>query len=117
MKTKKGTRALSTLQRLRGVPADHPLVLTEAQGIEAQLEREREATEAHGALALVKEMFGVASMRYRLLLALGTGLFGQWSASVLLSARSHMHMPIADGAGVAVALLPPMRPSSLRCWA
>ena len=115
MKTKKGTRALSTLQRLRGVSADHPLVLTEAQGIEAQLEREREATEAHGALALVKEMFGVASMRYRLLLALGTGLFGQWSASVLLSPRSHM--PIADGAGVAVALLPRMRPSSSRCWA
>lgn len=78
IKTGKEARALGTFQRLRGFPLDHPYVVAEVAGVKHQLEREREATDGRGAWAPLRELFGISSMRYRLLLAFGLGAMGQW---------------------------------------
>lgn len=60
------------------MPADNPYLIMELTGIHEQLEREEAMTEGTGFKATLKELFFVADMRYRLLLAFGLGAAGQW---------------------------------------
>lgn len=58
-------KALGVLSKLRGLPADHPYVRDEMEGIILQLEEERSLNSHSSAASLVKEAFATQSNRRR----------------------------------------------------
>jgi hypothetical protein len=75
------TEALNVLCRFRKLPADHPYVQSEFQGIEAQLNHEIELVAGASVFDLVKETFASAPNRRRFVLMFLCHVFGQWSGA------------------------------------
>jgi hypothetical protein len=73
--------ALRTLSLLRQLPPDHPYVTSEIIDINAQLEREREATMGTTWLGPVRELFTSKSNIYRIQLSIMSQLLAQWSGA------------------------------------
>ncbi|KAF6794216.1 MFS quinate transporter [Colletotrichum sojae] len=63
-------KAHAVLAKLRGLPADHPYVLQEMDGISRQLEEERALSVNASHLTLLKEAFSVRSYRQRAMLCI-----------------------------------------------
>lgn len=63
-------KAHAVLAKLRGLPADHPYVLQEMDGISRQLEEERALSVNASHLTLLKEAFSVRSYRRRAMLCI-----------------------------------------------
>ncbi|KAF6833227.1 MFS quinate transporter [Colletotrichum musicola] len=63
-------KAHDVLAKLRGLPADHPYVLQEMDGISRQLEEERALSVNASHLTLLKEAFSVRSYRRRAMLCI-----------------------------------------------
>lgn len=81
IKIGKHEQALVNLMKLRQLPEDHAYVQTEIIDVNDQLNREREATMGLSWIGPVKELFTTPSNLYRLFLALGAQLLGQWSGA------------------------------------
>jgi sugar porter (SP) family MFS transporter len=73
--------ALETLTRLRQLPADHPYVTTEIMDINAQLEREQEATMGTSWLGPFRELVSSKANLYRIQLSIMSQLLSQWSGA------------------------------------
>ncbi|QSS57366.1 hypothetical protein I7I53_05820 [Histoplasma capsulatum var. duboisii H88] len=69
------------MAKLRNLPSDHPYVQTEMTDIQAQLEREREATLGSHMFGPLKELFILPSNRYRVMIGLMSQLLSQWSGA------------------------------------
>jgi sugar porter (SP) family MFS transporter len=77
----KSTDALRVLSKFRNLPADHPYVQEEFNGIERQLNAEIEAVSGATVWDLLKETFTVTEYRRRFVLMFLCHLFGQWSGA------------------------------------
>lgn len=77
----KPTDALNVLAKFRNLPADHPYVQGEFNGIECQLNAEIEAVSGATIWDLFKETFTVTEYRRRFVLMFLCHLFGQWSGA------------------------------------
>lgn len=66
---------------IRKLPVNHPYIQTEIMDIHDQLEREKEATMGSHLLGPLKELFFLASNRYRMMIGLMSQLLGQWSGA------------------------------------
>ncbi|PSN74168.1 general substrate transporter [Corynespora cassiicola Philippines] len=75
------TEAMEVLVGFRKLPADHPYVQEEFQGINQQLNMEIEAVSGATTWDLFKETFTVTEYRRRFLLMFFCHLFGQWSGA------------------------------------
>lgn len=73
--------AYTNLARVRGLPADHEVVVAEIHDIEHQLQEEQEATMGQGVFGIVREMFLMPNNAYRLYLGLGSQVLAQWSGA------------------------------------
>lgn len=80
---KKGKReeASQNLARVRGLPIDHPYVVSEIGAIEIQWHEEQESTLGQGWLGAVREIFLMPSNLYRLYLGLMAQVLSQWSGA------------------------------------
>lgn len=74
-------QALHNLSKLRKMPADHPLITAEIADVQAQLDREREATLGSKWTGTVKELFCLPANRYRIMLSIMSQLLAQWSGA------------------------------------
>ncbi|QSS61079.1 quinate permease [Histoplasma capsulatum] len=81
IKANKQDQAAKTMAKLRNLPSDHPYVQTEMTDIQAQLEREREATLGSHMFGPLKELFILPSNRYRVMIGLTSQLLSQWSGA------------------------------------
>ncbi|EMC96496.1 hypothetical protein BAUCODRAFT_70045 [Baudoinia panamericana UAMH 10762] len=81
VKQGKTEHAITNLARIRGLPADHEVVVREIRDIQKQLEEEQEATMGGGFFGVVKEIFLIPKNAFRLYLGLGTQLLSQWSGA------------------------------------
>ena len=77
---KGGEAAISTLAKLRNLPADAPYVQEEAAAIVRQIEEERMLTSGTGIVAELREIFG-ATNRYRIFLGISLFVFMQMAGS------------------------------------
>jgi sugar porter (SP) family MFS transporter len=77
----KPTQALEVLSKFRNLPASHPYVQEEFNGIERQLNAEIEAVSGATVWDLLKETFTVTEYRRRFVLMFLCHLFGQWSGA------------------------------------
>ncbi len=73
--------AVANLSRIRGLPADHEVVVHEIYEIKHQLNEEQEATMGQGFKGYLREMFLMPNNAYRLYLGLGVQLLSQWSGA------------------------------------
>lgn len=94
IKVGKHEQAAINLAKLRQLPEEHAYVQTEIIDINDQLNREREATMGLSWMGPVKELFTTPSNLYRLFLALGAQLLGQWSGanSITIYAPQYFEM-------------------------
>ncbi|GAB7349181.1 hypothetical protein MBLNU459_g8116t1 [Dothideomycetes sp. NU459] len=81
IKVGKHEKAATNLAKLRQLSTEHAYVQTEIIDINDQLDREREATMGISWMGPFKELFTTPSNLYRLFLALGAQLLGQWSGA------------------------------------
>ncbi|KAF3011184.1 hypothetical protein E8E13_011575 [Curvularia kusanoi] len=77
----KNTEAMRVLCEMRRLPADHPYVMEEFEGIQRQLNHEIEAVAGASTLDLLKETFTVTEYRRRFILMFSCHLFSQWSGA------------------------------------
>jgi hypothetical protein len=77
----KPTEAMEVLSKFRKLPASHPYVQEEFNGIERQLNAEIEAVSGATVIDLLKETFTVTEYRRRFVLMFMCHLFGQWSGA------------------------------------
>jgi sugar porter (SP) family MFS transporter len=86
--------ALETLSRLRQLPPDHPYVTSEIMDINAQLEREQEATMGTTWLGPIRELFATKANLYRIQLSIMSQLLSQWSGanSITIYAPQYFEM-------------------------
>jgi len=73
--------AIANLSRIRGLPADHEVVVHEIHEIKHQLAEEQEATMGQGFKGYLREMFLMPNNLYRIYLGLGSQLLSQWSGA------------------------------------
>ena len=80
---KKGNdaHAIENLARIRGLPTDHEVVVSEIKDIKRQLAEEQEATMGQGFLGVVREIFLMPNNLYRLYLGLASQILSQWSGA------------------------------------
>lgn len=90
--------ALRTLSRLRQLPPDHPYVTSEIIDINAQLEREKEATMGTTWLGPFRELISSKANLYRIQLSIMSQLLGQWSGanSITIYAPQYFEMMYAS---------------------
>lgn len=86
--------ALENLSLLRQLPADHPYVVSEIVDINAQLDREREATMGTSWLGPIRELFASKANLYRVQLSIMSQLLSQWSGanSITIYAAQYFEM-------------------------
>ncbi|OBT73083.1 hypothetical protein VF21_07578 [Pseudogymnoascus sp. 05NY08] len=77
----KDEHAIVNLARVRNLPVDHPVIVSEIAEIQAQLNEEKEATLGLGWKGLIKEMFLMPSNLYRIHIGLLSQLLSQWSGA------------------------------------
>jgi MFS family permease len=89
---KKGNldHAIENMSRIRGLPADHEVVVHEIHEIKHQLNEEQEATMGQGFKGYLREMFLMPNNFYRIYLGLGSQLLSQWSGAQSVSQE---HLP------------------------
>lgn len=99
IKVGKHEQALENLCKLRKLPEDHSYVQTEIIDTNAQLDREREATMGTSLMGPLRELIFIKSNQYRLFLALGAQLLGQWSGanSITIYAPQYFEMMGTSG--------------------
>lgn len=73
--------AIVNLARVRGLPRDHEVVVSEIDDIKRQLEEEQEATMGQGIFGILREMFLMPNNFYRIYLGLGCQIWSQWSGA------------------------------------
>ena len=81
VKSGKDEHAIVNLARVRNLPVDHPVVVSEIAEIQAQLNEEKEATMGLGWKGLLKEMFLMPNNLYRIHIGLLSQLLSQWSGA------------------------------------
>lgn len=86
--------ALENLSILRQLPPDHPYVASEIIDINAQLDREREATMGTSWLGPIRELFSSKANLYRIQLSIMSQLLSQWSGanSITIYAPQYFEM-------------------------
>lgn len=81
MKVGKYEQAAINLGKIRGQPANHEHVVAELSDVQAQIEREREATLGASWFGIVKELFMLPANRFRIMLSITSQLLAQWSGA------------------------------------
>ena len=84
----KRTEALQVLCDIRQLPADHPYLKEEFQGIENQINEEIEVVAGSTSWDLLKETFADATNRRRFVLVFMCHLFSQWSGAIAITQYS-----------------------------
>ncbi|KAG9258453.1 general substrate transporter [Emericellopsis atlantica] len=79
IRTGQREKALATLCKLRGLPADHPYLLDEITAIDVSFQEEKEATLGLGWKGVAKEIFTVKRNSYRLFLTNLAQIMACWS--------------------------------------
>lgn len=73
--------AVNNLAKLRGLPSDHSIVVTEMNDIKLKFQEEQEAYLGQGIYGYIREIFFVPSNLYRFYLGLGSQVLSQWSGA------------------------------------
>ncbi|KAF2171342.1 hypothetical protein M409DRAFT_18459 [Zasmidium cellare ATCC 36951] len=97
MKVGRYTQATENLCKIRGLPAEHPFVRTELHAIQAQLERELEASSS--LFASFKDLFVKPANRYRLWLSVGSQLLSTWSGASSITIYAPQYFAILGKTG------------------
>ncbi|KAK5109657.1 hypothetical protein LTR62_006779 [Meristemomyces frigidus] len=75
------SEAIHNLERIRKLPKEHPLMVSEINAMESQLEREHETIAGASQLDLLKETLATPENRRRFCLMFLCHTFGQWSGA------------------------------------
>ncbi|TIA06374.1 MFS quinate transporter [Aureobasidium pullulans] len=105
VKSKQQAKAVENLCKLRGLGQDHELVQTEIIDINSQLEREQEATMGASKVGLLRELFVMPANRYRIFLAIGAQLLGQWSGAGSITVYAPQYFALMGTTGTQEKLL------------
>ncbi|KAI4753149.1 MFS quinate transporter [Aureobasidium sp. EXF-3400] len=105
VKTKQQAKAVENLCKLRGLDQNHELVQSEIIDINSQLEREQEATMGASKVGLLRELFCMKSNRYRIFLAIGAQLLGQWSGAGSITVYAPQYFALMGTTGTQEKLL------------
>jgi MFS family permease len=105
VKTKQQAKAVENLCKLRGLDQTHELVQNEIIDINSQLEREQEATMGASKVGLLRELFCMKSNRYRIFLAIGAQLLGQWSGAGSITVYAPQYFALMGTTGTQEKLL------------
>lgn len=105
IKTKQQAKAVENLCKIRGLSQDHELVQNEIIDINSQLEREQEATMGASKVGLIRELFCMKSNRYRIFLAIGAQLLGQWSGAGSITVYAPQYFALMGTTGTQEKLL------------
>jgi len=105
IKNKQQAKAVENLCKIRGLSQDHELVQNEIIDINSQLEREQEATMGASKVGLIRELFCMKSNRYRIFLAIGAQLLGQWSGAGSITVYAPQYFALMGTTGTQEKLL------------
>ncbi len=81
VKVGKIEKAFKNLSKIRNLDENHPYIISEISDIQEQLIEEREETGKKSRVDLLKELFLVKSIRYRLFVGIAAQILGQWSGA------------------------------------
>ncbi|KAI4718630.1 MFS quinate transporter [Aureobasidium sp. EXF-10727] len=105
VKTKQQAKAVENLCKIRGLDQEHELVQGEIIDINMQLEREQEATMGASKVGLLRELFVMPSNRFRIFLAIGAQLLGQWSGAGSITVYAPQYFALMGTTGTTEKLL------------
>ncbi|KAK4506508.1 hypothetical protein PRZ48_000240 [Zasmidium cellare] len=97
MKVGKYSQATENLSKIRGLPAEHPFVQNELHAVQAQLERELEASSS--LWASIKDLFVRPANQYRLWLSVGSQLLSTWSGASSITIYAPQYFAILGKTG------------------
>ncbi|CAK7895519.1 high-affinity hexose transporter Hxt7p [[Candida] anglica] len=100
MKIGNDDKAAKNLSRLRGLPVDHPYILSEIADINEHVLREKEQTSGNTILGNFREIIMTKSIRYPFFaVCCMSQLLGQWSGANAITIYSPELMALAGAAG------------------